>query len=191
MLLALMDSYALVRRSRNNSTMFHIISYIDAVPRFLFVLALLPLAGNARTSSGYMLMVFFVMGLAFVPTVYKVLHARIAAYSERGFITAELMMGNPLYRVVIYHIFIKNSFFLIIHVLLQVVGFAVMIESTLGFLDFVQQRYVSLGSLIPPRIDVIKNPWELFGPVGAIVLIIFTVYLLQEVMEAAHKDGVQ
>jgi ABC-type dipeptide/oligopeptide/nickel transport system permease subunit len=191
MLLALMDSYALVRRSRNNSTMFHIISYIDAVPRFLFVLALLPLAGNARTSSGYMLMVFFVMGLAFVPTVYKVLHARIAAYSERGFITAELMMGNPLYRVVIYHIFIKNSFFLIIHVLLQVVGFAVMIESTLGFLDFVQQRYVSLGSLIPPRIDVIKNPWELFGPVGAIVLIIFTVYLLQEVMEAANKDGVQ
>jgi ABC-type dipeptide/oligopeptide/nickel transport system permease subunit len=161
-----------------------VIEMLDSVPKLVFLLLFLPALPQNSSEAVYFSALMGLMGLLFVPTVYKTVFERIQLFLEKDFIDAEMQLGKTYLEIVIKHVLWRNSLAHILGLLSRIGAVAVLMETSLGALGFIQGRYHSLATLIPLDLRKLPNIAELLVPIGSIALLLVLFNLAAELFFA-------
>lgn len=146
---------------------------IHAIPSLLLAIFITVLAGNristiiiAITISGWINMA-------------RIIRGQILSLKEQDFIAATLSLGASTSRIIFHHL-IPNSFGIILTTTTLTIPIAIFTEAFLSFLGIgVQLPIASLGTMAHEGISTfIYYPWQLFFPMGMIIIIIASFNLI-------------
>lgn len=159
---------------------------IHAIPSLLLAIFITVIMGN---SLGTIIIAITLTGWI---NMARIIRGQILSLKEQDFIAATIALGSSIPRIIFHHL-IPNSLGIIVTTTTMTIPMAIFTEAFLSFLGIgVQLPLASLGTMAHEGISTINYyPWQLFFPMGMIVLIIASFNLLgagfREVWSSCEK----
>lgn len=146
---------------------------IHAIPNLLLAIFITVIIGN---SIGTIILAITITGWI---NMARIIRGQVLSLKEQDFIAATIALGASRARIIFHHL-IPNSFGIIITTMTMTIPIAIFTEAFLSFLGIgVQLPIASLGTMAHEGISTfVYYPWQLFFPIGMIVLIIASFNLL-------------
>ncbi|MGL4348096.1 MAG: ABC transporter permease [Chlamydiales bacterium] len=146
---------------------------IQAIPSLLLAIFITVIIGS---SIGTIIVAITITGWI---AMARIIRGQILSLKEQDFIAATIAIGASTTRIIFHHL-IPNSIGIILTTTTMTIPIAIFTEAFLSFLGIgVQLPIASLGTMAHEGISTfIYYPWQLFFPMGMIVLIIASFNLL-------------
>lgn len=146
---------------------------IHAIPSLLLAIFITVIIGN---SIGTIILAITITGWI---NMARIIRGQVLSLKEQDFIAATIALGASTTRIIFRHL-IPNSFGIIVTTMTMTIPIAIFTEAFLSFLGIgVQLPIASLGTMAHEGISTfVYYPWQLFFPIGMIVLIIASFNLL-------------
>lgn len=159
---------------------------IHAIPSLLLAIFITVIMGN---SIGTIIIAITIAGWI---TMARIIRGEILSLKEQDFIAATIALGSSTSRIIFHHL-IPNSLGIILTTTTMTIPMAIFTEAFLSFLGIgVQLPLASLGTMAHEGISTfVYYPWQLFFPMGMVVLIVASFNLLgagfREVWSSCEK----
>lgn len=159
---------------------------IHAIPSLLLAIFITVIMGNSLGTIIVAITLTGWIGMA------RIIRGQILSLKEQDFIAATIALGSSTARIIFHHL-IPNSLGIIVTTTTMTIPMAIFTEAFLSFLGIgVQLPLASLGTMAHEGISTfVYYPWQLFFPMGMIVVIIASFNLLgagfREVWSSCEK----
>lgn len=153
--------------------LMRIADIIHAIPSLLLAIFITIIIGNNIGT------IIFALTITGWINMARIIRGQVLSLKEQDFIAATIALGASTTRIIFYHL-IPNSFGIILTTTTMTIPIAIFTEAFLSFLGIgVQLPIASLGTMAHEGISTfLYYPWQLFFPMGMIVLIIASFNLL-------------
>jgi ABC-type dipeptide/oligopeptide/nickel transport system permease subunit len=164
-----------------------LVELVDSVPRLAVVLLCLPLMPSVEEQ--YLLAIMVLLGLLFIPVVYKSGFERIQYFLDHDFVIAGEMLGKTYFELATRQILWRNSRPHLVRAILRSAAVAILVETALSSLDVVLHRYSSLATLVQTKWHQVQNPAEILLPLVLLYGLIALFSLLVDLLEQENNNG--
>src|SRR5215468_2351052 len=163
-LLGLAAGYA---GGRTDGVVMRLMDAVLSFPPLVLALALGAVLGAGLTG------VVIALGVVYTPTFARLMRGQVLAISAREYVDAARALGAPGWRIAWHHVLPNATAPIVIQASLSV-AFAILAEASLSFLGLgVQPPAASWGSMINAGRGYLRQaPWIVFGPGGALFLVV-------------------
>ena len=164
---------AAYRGGRVDEFLMRLADIIHAIPSLLLAIFITVIIGN---SIGTIILAITVTGWI---NMARIIRGQVLSLKEQDFIAATLALGASTTRIIFRHL-IPNSLEIIVTTMTMTIPIAIFTEAFLSFLGIgVQLPIASLGTMAHEGISTfVYYPWQLFFPIGMIVILIASFNLL-------------
>jgi peptide/nickel transport system permease protein len=182
-IIALGLAYMLVFRASPavRGTALAAVQIVESVPVVIWVLVAFSAAGAASKSIAAL--VFFI---AILPFSLALIAGEFWRLRERPYIDAALLLGSNVYRLLRWHL-VPNAISVLLPLLVQIVGLAIMIEGAIGLLGFTNRTDLDLGVvLLRGKENVTAHPALLISTLVTFAIIFMALQLAERAFWADH-----
>jgi oligopeptide transport system permease protein len=158
---------------RTDALMMRVVDILYALPFTVFVIILMVFFGRN------FLFLFLAIGAVEWLTMARIVRGQVLTLRHREFVEAAVVMGLPMWRILLFHI-IPNTLGPVIIYATLTVPRVMLLEAFLSFLGLgVQPPMSSWGLLIKEGVDVMEEyPWLLLFPSMAFSMTLFALNAL-------------